>query len=45
MSNYKLTSMGEPVGKLVVSRIYSVVGDDLYIDVGHSYFHHYYGQY
>ena len=34
LRNCPLTQMGNPVGKVLVGKIYHVVGDDLYIDVG-----------
>jgi len=37
MRNCKLTAMGDPVGKVVVGRIYHVVDEDLYIDFGHKF--------
>ena len=35
--NCKLTRIGNPVGKVVVGKIYHTVGDDLYIDFGHKF--------
>ena len=35
--NCKLTRIGNPVGKVVIGKIYHVVGDDLYIDFGHKF--------
>ena len=37
MRNCKFTQMGDPVGRVVVGRIYHVVEDDLYIDFGHKF--------
>ena len=37
MRNCKFTQMGDPVGRIVVGRIYHVVEDDLYIDFGHKF--------
>ena len=35
--NCKLTRIGNPVGKVVIGKIYHVVGEDLYIDFGHKF--------
>ena len=37
MRNCKLTSMGNPVGQVVVGKVYHIVEDDLYIDFGHKF--------
>merc|ERR1719336_3126632 len=37
LRNCKFTSIGNPVGKIVVVKIYHVVQDDLYIDFGHKF--------
>ena len=37
MRNCKLTSMGNPVGQVVVGKVYHIVNDDLYIDFGHKF--------
>ena len=37
MRNCKLTSVGDPVGKIVVGKIYHIVENDLYIDFGHKF--------
>merc|ERR1719431_19443 len=37
MRNCKLTSMGNPVGQVVVGKVYHIVDDDLYIDFGHKF--------
>ena len=37
MRNCKLTSMGNPVGQVVVGKVYHMVEDDLYIDFGHKF--------
>lgn len=37
MRNSKLTSMGNPVGQVVVGKVYHIVDDDLYIDFGHKF--------
>ena len=37
MRNCKFTQMGDPVGRVVVGRIYHVVDEDLYIDFGHKF--------
>ena len=37
MRNCKLTSMGNPVGQVVVGKVYHMVDDDLYIDFGHKF--------
>ena len=37
MRNSKLTSIGNPVGKVVIGKVYHVVDDDLYIDFGHKF--------
>eukprot|EP00092_Neocalanus_flemingeri_P032230 GFUD01035031.1.p1 GENE.GFUD01035031.1~~GFUD01035031.1.p1 ORF type:complete len:145 (+),score=37.37 GFUD01035031.1:45-479(+) len=37
MRNCQLTSMGNPVGRTVVGKVYHVVGEDLYIDFGHKF--------
>ncbi len=34
LRNSKFVQMGDPVGKVVVGKIYHVVNDDLYIDFG-----------
>lgn len=34
MRKSKFVQMGDPVGKVVVGKVYHVVGDDLYIDFG-----------
>ena len=36
MRNCKFTQMGDPVGRVVVGKIYHVVDNDLYIDFGHK---------
>ena len=37
MRNCKLTAMGNPVGQVVVGKVYHIVDDDLYIDFGHKF--------
>ena len=32
-----MTSMGNPVGQVVVGKVYHMVDDDLYIDFGHKF--------
>eukprot|EP00088_Acartia_fossae_P019099 TRINITY_DN21099_c0_g1_i2.p1 TRINITY_DN21099_c0_g1~~TRINITY_DN21099_c0_g1_i2.p1 ORF type:complete len:163 (+),score=22.49 TRINITY_DN21099_c0_g1_i2:45-533(+) len=36
MRNCKFTQMGDPVGRVVVGKIYHVVDNDIYIDFGHK---------
>ena len=37
MRNCKLTAMGNPVGQVVVGKVYHIVDGDLYIDFGHKF--------
>ena len=37
LRNCPLTALGDPVGQVLVGRVYHSVGDDLYVDFGHKF--------
>ncbi len=37
MRNCRWTAMGDPKGKVVLGRVYHIVNDDMYVDIGHKF--------